>query len=71
MNRSAELMDIIKQLEYQEMLFFTFSAADLHWLNLYKLMPGEDNFAEKETDQKLQNTVQKSYRQSLYQYMKK
>ncbi|CAG8615853.1 14656_t:CDS:2, partial [Cetraspora pellucida] len=35
----SELTDIIKQLGSKEMVFFTFSTADMQWPDLYKLMP--------------------------------
>src|SRR5688572_5226936 len=34
--RSNELYDIIKQIDSQGLIFFTFSAADLHWPELHK-----------------------------------
>src|SRR6185437_2123889 len=37
--RRFELADMIRQLGSQGMVFFTFSAADLHWPELHKLMP--------------------------------
>jgi ATP-dependent DNA helicase PIF1 len=37
--RRFELTDMVKQLGSQGMIFFTFSAADLHWPELHKLMP--------------------------------
>src|SRR5579862_7106014 len=40
MARRNELSDMIKQIGHQGMIFFTFSAADLHWPELHKLMPG-------------------------------
>ncbi len=49
MKRRVELMDMIKQLGSQGMIFFTFSAADLHWPELHKLMPhDEDQIEESE-----------------------
>ena len=41
--RSFKLSDMIKQLGAQGMIFFTFSAADLHWPDLHKLMPHGEN----------------------------
>src|SRR5439155_21694551 len=38
MARSYELSDLIKQIGHQGLVFFTFSAADLHWPELHKLM---------------------------------
>ena len=40
--RQFELMDMIRQLGSQGMVFFTFSAADLHWPELHDLMPQVD-----------------------------
>ncbi len=34
---------MIKQIGSQGLVFFTFSAADLHWLELHKLMPSDAN----------------------------
>ena len=39
---------MIKQIGYQGLLFFTFSAADLHWPELHKLMP-EDRYSDDES----------------------
>jgi ATP-dependent DNA helicase PIF1 len=47
MRRRAELKDMIKQLGHQGMIFFTFSAADLHWPDLHQLMPGGENHIEE------------------------
>ena len=41
--RSSELSDMIKQLGAKGMVFFTFSAADLHWPDLHRLMPHGKN----------------------------
>jgi hypothetical protein len=41
-------MDLIKQIGHQDLVFFTFSAADLHWPKLHKLMP--DSNYSKESD---------------------
>src|SRR5439155_23552936 len=38
MARRYELTDMIKQIGHQGLIFFTFSAADLHWPDLHKLM---------------------------------
>ncbi len=35
---------MIRQLGSQGMIFFTFSAADLHWSDLHNLIPYEENF---------------------------
>ena len=40
MARRNELSDMIKQIGHRGMIFFTFSAADLYWPELHKLMPG-------------------------------
>ncbi|GBC15565.1 ATP-dependent DNA helicase PIF1 [Rhizophagus irregularis DAOM 181602=DAOM 197198] len=40
--RRYELADMIRQLGSQGMIFFTFSAADLHWPELHNLMPHGD-----------------------------
>ena len=40
--RRFELADMIRQLGSQEMVFFTFSAADLQWPDLHRLMPHRD-----------------------------
>ena len=43
------MADIIKQLDSQGMIFFTFSAADLHWPEFHKLMShDEDQIGESE-----------------------
>lgn len=48
----GELLDMIKQIGSPEMIFFTFSAADMHWPELYNLMPnGENVVVEAETVQ--------------------
>ncbi|CAG8720808.1 17501_t:CDS:1 [Cetraspora pellucida] len=41
--RRLELSDMIKQLGSQGLIFFTFSAADLHWPELHELMPHSEN----------------------------
>jgi hypothetical protein len=41
--RRLELTDMIKQLGSKGIIFFTFSAADLHWPELHKLMPHGKN----------------------------
>ncbi len=38
-----KLSDFIKQIGYQGLVFFTFSVADLHWPELHKLMPDDEN----------------------------
>jgi hypothetical protein len=40
---------MIKQIGSQGLIFFTFSAADLHWPDLHNLMPSSGNPAEGET----------------------
>ena len=40
-----ELTDIIKQIGSQGLIFFTFNAANLHWLELHKLMLSSENSA--------------------------
>ena len=47
--RRWELSDMIKQIGSQGLVFFTFSAADLHWPELHNLMPSSGNHAEGET----------------------
>lgn len=49
MARRCELSDMIKQIGHQGMIFFTFSAADLHWPELHKLMP-DDGTTYDETE---------------------
>src|ERR1051325_4421228 len=49
--RRVELTDMIKQLGSQGMIFFTFSAADLHWAELHKLMPHGEIRIEGESEQ--------------------
>ena len=46
MARRLELSDMIKQIGHQGLIFFTFSAADLHWPELHKLMPDDGDSAE-------------------------
>ncbi|EXX58458.1 hypothetical protein RirG_197800 [Rhizophagus irregularis DAOM 197198w] len=41
--RSNELYNMIKQIDSQGLIFFTFSTADLHWPELHKLMPSSGN----------------------------
>ena len=49
--RRYELTDMIRQLGSQGMVFFTFSAADLHWPELHDLMPQEDrSLTDRELD---------------------
>ena len=43
MVRRQELSDMIKQIGHKGLIFFTFSAADLHWPELHKLM-NEDGY---------------------------
>src|SRR2546421_4217384 len=51
MRRRAELLDLIKQIGSQGMVFFTFSAADMHWPDLHNLMPNIENSLDTETSQ--------------------
>src|SRR6266540_4837292 len=51
MRRRAELLDLIKQIGSQEMVFFTFSAADMYWPDLHNLMPNIENSADTENIQ--------------------
>jgi len=51
MHCRAELMDMIKQVRFQEMVFFIFSAANLHWPDLHNLMPSGGNPVEAESNQ--------------------
>ena len=63
MARHYELSDMIKQLGSQGLIFFTFSAADLHWPELYKLMPSGEN-SDRETEsakQWHQNIIKNSH----------
>lgn len=41
--RCNELNDMIKQIGPDGLIFFTFSAADLHWSELHRLMPSNGN----------------------------
>ena len=56
----CELTDMIKQIGSQGLIFFTFSAADLHWPELHKLMPPSHN-SETSDKTKLQNIVDNSH----------
>src|SRR5437773_2635891 len=47
MARRYELSDLIKQIGHQGLIFFTFSAADLHWPDLHKLMPRSTNAVDE------------------------
>ena len=38
-----ELSDMIKQLDSDRLIFFTFSSANLYWPELHKLMPLNEN----------------------------
>ena len=51
MCRRSELLDLIKQIGSQGMVFFTFSAADMHWPDLHHLMPNIENCSDTETVQ--------------------
>src|SRR5581483_395220 len=42
MVRQNELMDMVKQIGHQGLIFFTLSAADLRWPELHKLMVNND-----------------------------
>ena len=59
MARRNKLSDLIKQIGHQGLIFFTFSAADLHWPELHKLMPDDGNSGEGSTSakQRQQNLV--------------
>ncbi len=59
MARRNELSDFIKQIGHQGLVFFTFSAADLHWPELHKLMSDEGNSGEESNSakQRQQNLV--------------
>lgn len=47
----GELLDMIKQIGSQGIIFFTFSAANMHWPELHDLMPNGENVVEAETVQ--------------------
>ena len=47
MARRRELSDMIKQIGSRGLVFFTFSAADLHWPELHDLMPSTENSTEE------------------------
>ncbi|CAG8816966.1 1521_t:CDS:2, partial [Cetraspora pellucida] len=47
MARRRELSDMIKQIGSRGLVFFTFSAADLHWPELHDLMPSNENSTEE------------------------
>jgi len=55
-SRRYELTDMIKQIGVQGLIFFTFSAADLHWPELHMLMPTNGNF-ETSAKQHNQNII--------------
>ena len=42
---------MVKQIRSQGMIFFTFSTAEMHWPDLYNLMPNRENLVEGETVQ--------------------
>ncbi|CAG8509590.1 4776_t:CDS:10, partial [Scutellospora calospora] len=46
MAQHCELSDMIKQIGSRRLMFFTFSAADLHWPELHDLMPSNKNSTE-------------------------
>ena len=54
--RRSELTDMIKQIGTQGLIFFTFSAADLQWPELHKLMPSSGD-AEASAKRHHQNIV--------------
>jgi hypothetical protein len=39
----GKLLDLIKQIRTLEIMFFTFSAADMYWPELHNLMPNGKN----------------------------
>jgi ATP-dependent DNA helicase PIF1 len=51
MARRQELSDMIKQIGHQGLIFFTFSAADLHWPELHKLMGNNDNNEDEDENE--------------------
>jgi ATP-dependent DNA helicase PIF1 len=58
MARRYELTDMIKQIGHRGLIFFTFSAADLHWPELHKLMELEGhNGDEAESARKRQQNL--------------
>src|SRR6266498_886590 len=61
MARQYELTDMIKQIGHQGLIFFTFSAADLHWPELHKLMQPERHSSEETNSAKQrQNNIIKN-----------
>ena len=56
MSRRYELVDMIKQVESEGMIFFTFSLADLHWPELHDLMP-IDKVSKTESNIRQRNLV--------------
>ena len=57
MSRRYKLMDLIKQIGHQGLLFFTFSAADLHWPELHKLMPNDNNSEKSDSAKQRQRNI--------------
>ena len=57
MARRHELTDIIKQIGHQGLIFFTFSAADLHWPELHKLMANNDQVEEDDSAKQRQQNI--------------
>jgi hypothetical protein len=57
MARRQELMDMIKQIGHQGLIFFTFSAADLHWPELHQLMPSDDQGEEDSSAKQRQQNI--------------
>ncbi|CAG8650526.1 20724_t:CDS:2 [Cetraspora pellucida] len=49
--RHFELLDMIKQLKTHGIIFFTFSAANLHWPDLHNLMPHGENSVDGKSEQ--------------------
>ncbi|CAG8802972.1 2782_t:CDS:2, partial [Cetraspora pellucida] len=57
--RSCELSDMIKQIGSQGLVFFTFSAADLHWPELHKLIRESGGYRKENNsaEQRSQNII--------------
>ncbi|GBC48412.2 ATP-dependent DNA helicase PIF1 [Rhizophagus irregularis DAOM 181602=DAOM 197198] len=56
--RRKELLDLIKQIGADGLIFFTFSAADMHWPKLHKLMENNDhNGDEAESSKRRQQNI--------------
>ena len=58
MQRRSELTDMIKHLGPTGLVFFTFSAADLHWPELHSLMPHDGEFQSDDPAQAAKNRRQ-------------